>query len=449
MEIFVERGASRGDCVSKIAEKYGGWFHILREKKIRTGGVFGLFTREGVEIEFYIPPRNRNSKWQNTAAPVSPPVPAGPLPLPSSALPAQPLSPGLPLDRDNTTLDFIEAKKRVLAAAGKDPDQFSAQADTQAGKELFAQQQILDKLQEIQAKIDQRKTQKEDHPSLVRATELLKLNDFSDRYIANMIERARKELPLDTLENFDAVQDRLLEWIGESITIYNEPILPGTGRIMGLVGPTGVGKTTTIAKLAAVYGIGKSGRPRLSVRMITIDAFRIGAWDQIEKYSDIMEIPVSRVDNQRDLRREIALYQEGTDLILIDTIGKSPKDSAKLGEMKELLDVCGSRTEIHLVLSAGTKTRDIEEILRQFEPFNYCSVILTKMDETSHIGNVISALAERGKSISYVTDGQTVPTDIKKASVVRFLINLDEFKVDREKMEKRFPVDEADQFQWS
>jgi flagellar biosynthesis protein FlhF len=76
-------------------------------------------------------------------------------------------------------------------------------------------------------------------------------------------------------------------------------------------------------------------------------------------------------------------------------------------------------------------------------------VLLTKLDETSHIGNVISALAERGKPVSWITDGQKVPSDIKRADVVRFLINLDEFKVDRDKIEKRFPVNEADQSQWS
>ena len=88
-------------------------------------------------------------------------------------------------------------------------------------------------------------------------------------------------------------------------------------------------------------------------------------------------------------------------------------------------------------------------MLRQFEPFNYRSVVLTKLDETGHVGNVISALAERGKAVSWITDGQKVPNDIKKASVVRFLTNLDEFKVDRDTIEKLFPVDAADQIQWS
>jgi flagellar biosynthesis protein FlhF len=318
------------------------------------------------------------------------------------------------------------------------------------GEEEINQQLILDKLKKIEEKIETGSTPPNNHPHLERVSQMLRQNDFSDRYTAAIMERARKELSLETLENFNAVQDRVVAWIGESIKIFPVPEIPRSGRVMVLIGPTGVGKTTTIAKLAAMYGINYNESlksPPLSVRMITIDAFKIGAKEQIENYGDLMEIPVSYIDNHRDLRRELDLYREETDLILVDTIGRSPRDSIKLGEMKELLDACGSKAEIHLVMSASIKTSDMEHILQQFEPFNYQAVLLTKLDETRHMGNVISALSERGKSISYITDGQSVPKDIKKASVVRFLINLDEFRVDREEVEKRFPATEADQVQ--
>jgi flagellar biosynthesis protein FlhF len=209
-----------------------------------------------------------------------------------------------------------------------------------------------------------------------------------------------------------------------------------------------VGKTTTVSKLAAIYGIEREGNPAVEVRMITIDLFRIGAKEQLEKTGNLMQIPVLSADSKMALRKEIALHSEHVDLFLVDTIGNSPKDAVKLGEMKEILNGCGRGAEFHLVISAGTKTSDIEEILRQFEPFNYKSVILTKMDETDRIGNIISALAVKNKSISYITEGQKVPVDIRKASVVRFLINLEGFKVDRDKIEKRFPSGEADQFKW-
>jgi flagellar biosynthesis protein FlhF len=103
---------------------------------------------------------------------------------------------------------------------------------------------------------------------------------------------------------------------------------------------------------------------------------------------------------------------------------------------------------VHLTLAATTKSSDIKEIMQQFEPFSYRSVLVTKLDETIRVGNVISALAERRKSVSYITDGQKVPNNIQTASVVRFLINIEGFHVNRAKIESRFHQDESEQIQW-
>jgi len=134
----------------------------------------------------------------------------------------------------------------------------------------------------------------------------------------------------------------------------------------------------------------------------------------------------------------------------VDTIGKSPRDLVELGRMKQLLDACGTLAELYLVVAASTKSSDLNEILKAFEPFDYKSVIVTKMDETLRIGNIIGALAERGKSISYITNGQKVPGFIEKASVVQFLINLEGFRVNRIRLEEKFPDRSQEQMQqWS
>jgi flagellar biosynthesis protein FlhF len=106
--------------------------------------------------------------------------------------------------------------------------------------------------------------------------------------------------------------------------------------------------------------------------------------------------------------------------------------------MKEVLDAAGSRSEIHLALSATTKASDVEEILKQFEPFRYSAVILTKLDETLRIGNILGALSTLGKPVSFLADGQSVPQDIEKASVLRLLMNLEGFQINRERLEKLF-----------
>jgi flagellar biosynthesis protein FlhF len=389
------------------------------------GGFLGFFARDGVEMTGFIP----NTYGKNFSG-LQGQVYGGP---PNIGIPGSQTGTGIPASppaKAPVALNFEEEKKKILAAAGKDP----------------TLQLVLSEVRNLNEKMDAASTQTEEHPSLKKLAELLRINDFTPSYSSKLLDRARKECSLETLDDFDALQDLALRWIGEGILIFNEGP-PQKPRVFVLIGPTGVGKTTTIAKLAAIFGIGNQAENRLEVRMITIDAFRIGARAQIEAYGEIMGFPVSYVDNQADLKKTIALYSDA-DLVLVDTIGKSPRDSAKLGEMKELLDACGRRAEVHLAITATTKSSDLEEILRQFEPFNYQSVIITKLDETIRMGNVISALSEKGKAVSYITDGQKVPNDIQKADTIRFLINLEGFRIDREKIEEWFPVDEAEHIQW-
>jgi flagellar biosynthesis protein FlhF len=431
MRYFTEQALTYSECLENIRTKYGMRAKILNHKTIRMGGFLGFFSKDGVEITGYIP-NGSGGKNINAVTGVSGPdisSSAGSAGITGSlTLPQSP--PLMPARKDP---DFEEAKRGVIAAANRDP----------------TLQKVLLAVEEIKGKIDANASaQGEEHPSLGRIREVLDLNDFSPAFSGRILDRMKKECSLGELSDYDTLQDTVLEWIGEGIALYREEKARRPPRIMVLVGPTGVGKTTTIAKLAAIFGIGNSEIPPLSVRLITIDAFRIGARQQIEAYGNIMGLPVSYVEDHHDLKKTIALYAEGVDLILIDTIGKSPRDAMKLGEMKQLLDACGSRAEVHLALAATTKSSDLKEILRQFEPFNYRSVIITKLDETIRVGNVISVLADMGKSLSYITTGQKVPQDIKKATVVHFLTNLEGFRVNRAKIEKRFPEDITEQIHW-
>ncbi|MDR3145209.1 MAG: flagellar biosynthesis protein FlhF [Treponema sp.] len=454
---FTEQAHDWDECLEKIRDRYGDHFTILSRKTIRMGGIFGLFTREGIEVTGYIPNHYEKGPATFQGGPGSVRPPAG-LPVlvtgtapsrgagssyeagtrnevprgagsPGVVLPDASSGGGLPKG-GTPPLAFEEAKRRVLAAAGKD----------------LTMQQVLSTVQEIKETIGQAVAPQGEHRNLVQLREGLELNDFSPAYQETILARVKKECSLETLEDFQALQDAALKMIGESVSIYTEKPPARLPRLLVLVGPTGVGKTTTIAKLAAMSALPEPGALPQSVRMITIDALRIGARHQIETFGEIMDIPVAYVTSREDLQRSIALSGEGVDLILIDTFGKSPRDAVRLGEMKHILDACGSRAETHLVLAAATKTSDLEDTMRQFEPFAYRSVIITKLDETVKIGNVISALAEKKKSISYITNGQTVPTDIQKARVVDLLLNLDGFRINRQKLEERFSTGEQTKF---
>jgi flagellar biosynthesis protein FlhF len=400
VEKFRELAPTVDECMEKLRSKYGkdAKIHVVYNKDIRTGGFLGIGAHKLVELSGTV-----TYGFTRGGA-----------------------------------LNLEEEKKQLLLAAGKTDPGLHILISELKNEVITLREQFAATAAPVP----------EEHPALSRIDEVLTVNDFSPGYRKKILDRIKKEFSLDALEDYRAVQDRVVEWIGESITIYKEEKSRKRPRVLVLVGPTGAGKTTTIAKLAAVLGIGKNASHLLSLKFITIDTVRIGAKDQLETYGTIMDFPVVSMENSEDLKEAVTMNPEDLDLILVDTSGRSPRDSPKLGEMKQFLDACGSSAEIYLVLAATTKYADLVYIMQQFEPFNYRSVIVTKLDETNQVGNVISALAERGKSVCYITDGQKVPADLQRAGVVNFLINLDGFEISRKKIDERFPQDRAGKNQW-
>ena len=439
-QYFIEQAYTYAEAERKAREKYGEHVTILMHETVKiSGGFLKLFSKEGVKLTGIIPQRTRWGQYN------MPPV-KEPLYAPKPAAPV----------KSAVNKSFEEEKEKVLALAkANTPSLKDAASPKEAAIPKEAQKdnsikEVLDEVRTIKEKIEGMNStgsSREEHTTLSRIDDVLVLNDFPPAYRKTILEKVRKEFSLEGLNNYDAVQNKVLEWIGESIKIYDNDKFNVKPRIMILVGPTGVGKTTTVAKLAANFGINDKGYHKRRIIIITIDEYRIGAKEQLEKYCEWMEFPFFSTADYDELKKTIAVNSEGTDLIIIDTIGKNPRDMVQLGEMKNLLEACGTLVEFHLTISASTKSSDFMEILNTFEPFNYRSVIITKMDETMRAGNVIGALAEKCKSISYITNGQKVPEHIRKASVIQFLINLGGFKVNRIKLEEKFPDKGHEQMQ--
>lgn len=278
----------------------------------------------------------------------------------------------------------------------------------------------------------------EKHESIQKIEELLEQNEFTFSFIQEIEQKIRNDFSLEQLDNFDLVERRVVDWIGESIEIAKQKVFRPP-HVVIIVGPTGVGKTTTLVKLAAQVMLSFKGQGRKAqLCFISTDSMRVGAKEQLERWGEMMEYKVLKAESIDDLK---VLYEENKDYmdaIFIDTSGYSPNDAAHIGAMKALLDVPGMNPDVYLAMTASTKARDLSNIMKNYEPFGYNSVIITKCDESEQYGNVISMLHEKRKAISYLTDGQKVKTNILKANIVDFLIRLDGFKVDRIHIEDKF-----------
>jgi len=179
-------------------------------------------------------------------------------------------------------------------------------------------------------------------------------------------------------------------------------------RVIILVGPTGVGKTTTIAKLAARAKI----HERQRVGLITLDTFRIAAVDQLEKYAEIIGLPLVIATSPQELRMAVEDFRaKAVDVVFVDTAGRSHRDELKMAEIREFLAVLPD-AEVHLVLSTTTHGKTILSVANRFSGMGFHRVILTKVDETISFGSLVSALISIGRPVSFVTDGQNVPDDI-------------------------------------
>ncbi|NLY88904.1 MAG: flagellar biosynthesis protein FlhF [Firmicutes bacterium] len=180
--------------------------------------------------------------------------------------------------------------------------------------------------------------------------------------------------------------------------------------VVALVGPTGVGKTTTIAKLAANFALfeGKS------VGLVTIDTYRIAAVEQLKTYAEILNLPLRVVFTPGEFKRAL-LELSDKDLILVDTAGRSQRNRRQIRELSQFFN--GRRLhETHLVLSTNTKLEDMLEAAEAFREVSFNRLIFSKLDETSNIENMLTFLERVQVPLSYLTTGQNVPEDIEVAS---------------------------------
>ena len=211
---------------------------------------------------------------------------------------------------------------------------------------------------------------------------------------------------LDDHEDSALAFEKAKEMLTKVLPVVNDDLLE-YGGVVALVGPTGVGKTTTIAKLAAKFSL-KHGANE--VALITTDNYRIGAHEQIATYAKLLDVPVRVASNAEELRQHINSFNDRR-LVLIDTAGMSQRDM-RLADQIQTLKQEDIPVKTYLVMSAATQYKAVNEIINAFKVFEPESSILTKLDETATQGSILSSAIEHQLPISFMANGQNVPEDI-------------------------------------
>lgn len=233
-------------------------------------------------------------------------------------------------------------------------------------------------------------------------------NEVDEKLAKGLLDEIYKTLPKDsTVDQILAtVYQKIILMLGQPYTI--DPSKENYPKFVFFLGSTGVGKTTTIAKIASKLKIEK----KLKVCLVTADTYRIAAVEQLKTYANILGVPLKVVYTAEELgglKEELAEY----DICLIDTAGRSQKNKEQLKDITELLDqIPVSEREVYLVLNAGTKYKDLKEIATVYKDITDYSMIFTKLDETSCQGIMFNMKIITKQPLSYVTWGQNVPDDI-------------------------------------
>ncbi len=214
-----------------------------------------------------------------------------------------------------------------------------------------------------------------------------------------------------TPENEEAIKKAIRviikEYLGPPSPVRDSENL---AKIILFIGPTGVGKTTTLAKLAAQFSI----KDNKSVGLITSDTYRIAAVEQLRTYSEILDIPLKVIYDPEEIKEAIDELRD-KEVILIDTAGRNHKIEEQLLETKSIINNVPN-PEIFLVISATTTYKDIKSIIQSYSFIEDFKLIFTKLDESTTAGNILNTKVMTGKDLSYFTTGQIVPDDIEIAS---------------------------------
>lgn len=364
MKVKKYMASSMPEAMNKIRKELGHDAVILNSRVVHTGGVFGLFRKKSIEVIAAIDsqPISQKKKY---------PTEVQQVPSPS------PVSASSPNPSEDIVQEINELKK------------------------MLAQLNIMNHSVNTQL------------PSKVeRVVQRLKDQEVSGLLIDQLVPSL---LEFYYLNKEQATEKKLVHWTKAWLLEKLSAVEPFQGisfekKYINVVGPTGVGKTTTLAKMAAQCVL----KHQKKVAFITTDTYRISAIDQLKTYANILNVPIEVCYNKEDVEKAKDTFAH-FDIILIDTAGRNYRQRQYVDDLIEMFSF-NEEMQTHLVLSLTGKMKDMEDVCDQFSSVPFDSFIFTKMDETSTYGSMLNMIGKYGKSVSYITNGQNVPDDLKEVS---------------------------------
>ena len=401
MKIKKYEASDMKEAIRMIKRDFGNDAVILHSRTVNRGGVFGLFTRELVEVmagvDINIVENEAEKKPSNFPSALS----GIPMLTPKN-------SDSIPVNRSEMP-PVVETAYTPKVIIKEDLSPIT----TSLEKKVEFLSTEMENLKETLTLIV-KKVANSPHPmispNLLTYYNLMNQIGISEEISISILQDVEAHFKGQELENKESVlsyiRQKVVVMLGNPVPINFDDA--HAKKMVALVGPTGVGKTTTIAKMAANFSLIQ----KKQVALITIDTFRIAAIEQLRNYASIIGIPLEVVFSLEDFTSALRKFKSA-DIILIDTAGRSPKNNEQILELKKFLK--NSFVETHLVLSATAKARDIVTTLKKYEVLGCNKVIFTKVDETDSCGFILDVVSHYGKKLSYFTNGQNVPDDFEVA----------------------------------
>ncbi|MCD5413645.1 MAG: flagellar biosynthesis protein FlhF [Clostridiales bacterium] len=363
------------DAMAQIRTELGSEAIILHQKKVKPKGILGFFKKSHIEIVAAVEDVSVNKNTPAETRRI-----ADTYSVKSRTNKTNKANTGMP------TLNQIEELKSMLA--------------------VVVEKANRDSLPDI--------IRNRDNPSITNLYNSLLNQDVEEELIEKLLSKfdtASKEI-VNAEQEGDIINENLGRLLLDFVSIDNHKTAP---KIIFFVGPTGVGKTTTIAKLSAKYSL-EGGK---SVGLISADTYRIAAVDQLKTYSDILNIPLEIIYNPSEIGESLERLKQN-DVIIVDTAGRNHKNARQLAELKKLLDEV-SEKEVYLTLSCTSSKNDHKEIINAYDFIENYKIVLTKIDEAATYGSIINIASYTQKQLSYITAGQSVPDDIEIVTIEKII----------------------------